>query len=377
LRDLTLAVPSVDRLQALLAATFATPIRIQHTEQLAPWSVLRCTLEPCPGAPGSVIVKWLRDDPNGFRVDPRQVATEQAALEFLAGIGFAQAPRLIAADRDAGVVILEDLSPRISLADLIRAQGPEASAAELKAFAEVMGELNAATVGRSATYDAIRLRYGAPDPLVGRERGLGPYWPVGWRQMEALGLGMSSAVERELGEVLEVLLKPGPFLAFTNGDAAPNNFLVGGGGGGRVTDFEFADYRHALVSAVWIHVPGSAFITVTMPLCADLEDIYRRALARGVPEADDDRLFGFGMAAACLAEACDRIGQFPVLDSRAPGHTSRVQRVSTLEAAAAVARRHRSLLQLAGWMERAAAWLRRRWPDADVDLSAYPPYAPR
>ena len=48
-----------------------------------------CRLEADSDAtiPGSVIVKWLRDDPRGLRIDPRQVATEQAALEFMAEIG--------------------------------------------------------------------------------------------------------------------------------------------------------------------------------------------------------------------------------------------------------------------------------------------------
>ena len=245
------------------------------------------------------------------------------------------------------------------------------------AFGAAMGELNAATVGRSAAYDAIRLGYGAPDPLVGRQRGLGQPWPDTRRLLDGFGLVMSSEVERELAALIDALLHPGPFLAFTNGDPQPNNFLHAGEDDGRLIDFEFADYRHALISAVWIHVPGPAFITVAMPLCANLEDAYRVALSRGVPEATDDRMFGFGMAACCLAEALDRFNRFPQLDPRQPGDHSRLQMVATLESAVAVARRHGALLQLASWTERLAHWLRRRWPDADVDLAAYPPYAPR
>jgi hypothetical protein len=51
--------------------------------------------------------------------------------------------------------------------------------------------------------------------------------------------------------------------------------------------------------------------------------------------------------------------------------------VSTLESAALAARGHRVFPAVSGWADRAAAWLRRRWPDADVDLGAYAPYTPR
>ncbi len=366
--------PAPSDLEELLTAAFGRPVGIVRADHLAPWSVLRCLVEP--GLPDTVIVKWLRDDPRGLRVDPRQVATEQAALEFLSNIGFAAAPRLIAADRDAGLLILEDLAPREPLADLIRRQGAAASTPELMAFARLMGELGAATAGKAAAYDEIRQRYGEPDPRAGRERGLGPDWPAALAQLNALGLTMAAEVETELAGLVETLLHPGPFLVFSNGDPETNNVLVDGGDA-RLIDFEGAAFRHALTSASWMHVPGPAWMSVTLPIGADLEAAYRTALAAGAAEAEDDRLFGFGMAAACLGYACDRLSRFALLDGRAPGDASRIQMVSTLEAAAAAAQRHRSLPRLAGWSERAAGWLRQRWPDADVDLAAYPPYAPR
>ncbi|HEY1426549.1 MAG TPA: hypothetical protein VGF50_07750, partial [Caulobacteraceae bacterium] len=87
--------------------------------------------------------------------------------------------------------------------------------------------------------------------------------------------------------------------------------------------------------------------------------------------------FGEGMAAACLAFALERLNRFSLLDSRPAGHESRVQMVSTLESAAIAARQHRAFPEATGWAERAGEWLRRRWPDADVDLESYAPYAPR
>jgi hypothetical protein len=326
--------------------------------------------------PSSVIVKWLRQHPHGLRSDPVQIATEQAALEFLAEVELPYAPRLLAADRDAGILVLEDLAPRGSLADLIRRAGAEGATVERRAFARAMGALNAATAGKSAAYDAIRSRYGAADAVNGRGRGLGPGFPGARARLEDLGLQLSAEAERDLARVLEALLHPGPFLAFSNGDPEENNFLTELGDG-RLIDFEFGAYRHALTCARWIHVPGPAWITVTDSLSPDLEAVYRSALSLGVAAANDDRVFGNAMASACLAFACDRLGRFVMLDERQPGDPSRVQMVSTLESAAQAAQRHRSLLHLAGWVERVAHSLRRRWTDADVDFSKYRAYSAR
>jgi hypothetical protein len=109
----------------------------------------------------------------------------------------------------------------------------------------------------------------------------------------------------------------------------------------------------------------------------DLGEVYRRALAAGVPEAEDDRRYGLGLAAACVAYALARLHRLPVLDSRPAGDDSRAQLVATLEAAASTAAAHRALPRLAGWCRHLADALRRRWPDADIDVAALAPYTPR
>lgn len=370
-----MAQPAIDQLNALLSAAYDRAVRICATERIAPWALMRCTLEAA-GVPKSVVVKWVRDDPTGFRGDIRQAATERAALEFLAEIGFSRAPRLIAADLDAGLLILEDLAPRAPLHQQVLDRGADALANELLDFASASGALGAATAGRQAQYEAIRRRHGEPDPAVGRARALGPDWPEGRAALEALGPSLSTAADRDVAAMAQTLLDPGPFSALSNGDPHPNNFLTDGNGG-RLMDFEFADFRHAAASAVWIHTPGVFFLTVAPAMVDSLEAAYRGELARGVPEAENDRPFGFGMAAAALTEACRRIARFPVLDTRPVGDGSRLHRVAVLEAAVRAARRHGALLDLAGWVEQTALWLRRRWPDTDVDLTALGDYAPR
>lgn len=105
----------------------------------------------------------------------------------------------------------------------------------------------------------------------------------------------------------------------------------------RLIDFEAAGYAHALIDAVCLHVPGPGWICVGDPGASGLADQYRRALARGVPEARDDRRYGFALASACMSWALLRLRRFAVLDTRAPGDHSRLQLVETLESAARTA----------------------------------------
>ncbi|MFJ2960161.1 hypothetical protein [Streptomyces sp. NPDC087270] len=311
--------------------------------------------------------------------------TELAALRFLSeDLGLALAPRVVAADLSEGIVVLEDLAPRTALDELLRRDGAAAHSDRLVTFARARGELNAATAGYADTYRARRSSSGPSNPeaghvdrfarLLDEAHGDGP---------TALpGAPVTGRAETELSSALAELSEPGPFLAFSNGDAEANNILLheSGPADARLIDFESACYTHALLDAVCLHVPGPAWMTVGGPLSARLGDHYRGALAHGIPQAEDDLRFGFGLAAACVSWAIVRLQRFALLDTRAPGDHSRPQLVETLEASARTAEAHRAFPHLTGWARHTADLLRRRWPDADVDLTdptAFPPYTAR
>ncbi|WP_440073062.1 hypothetical protein [Streptosporangium sp. OZ121] len=377
-------LPDRAHLEVLLAKAFGVPVALGRMEHLAPWAVLRAyPADPKPGPhahsagpesglPSSVIVKWLRSDPSGLRMDARQVVTERAALRFLSeDLGLDLAPRVLADDMAASLLVLEDLAPRTPLDRVLRREGAVPPPAGLAAFARALGELGAATAGHAEPYLARR-----PATGLGLTCSDADAWRRAVEHAAGFGAALPGRAGTELAGLLAELADPGPFLALTNGDAEANNFLTADGDG-RLIDFEFAGYRHTLTSAVCLYVPGPAWLTVSDPVATGLEAGYRRALARGVPEADDDHLFGFGLAAACLTWAACRLTRFPTLDARAPGENSRLQLIFTLDAAASTAENHRALPHLAGWARRAAQALRRRWPDTDVDRAAYPAYTPR
>ncbi|MBF8184468.1 hypothetical protein ITP53_01640 [Nonomuraea sp. K274] len=377
--------PELDlsHIEELLSRSLGTTVSIADSEHVTPWSIWRCRLTaPSDGdtIPQSVIVKMLRDDPKGFRTDPRQIATERAALEFLEESAFASAPRLIASDLRDNLLVMEDLPSKQSLAELTEEAGAERSVAGRRAFARAIGDLHALSAGREAIFYGRQTRYCAAAPEADRLPVLGHRWGETSQRLAELGLAPNGRVAAELATLHDVLAGDDPehrkLVVLTNGDPEPNNFLVEGDHGW-IIDFEFAGYRHALTNLAWVNVPGPMWLTVADPYAETLETDYRKAAADVSPGLADDRVFGQGMAAAGFASAFRALNRFPVLDERPQGHRSRPQLVSILESAAATADRHRSFAQLAAWTRLLADHLRRRWADADLDLATIPSYTRR
>ncbi|MFE7712238.1 phosphotransferase [Streptomyces sp. NPDC057486] len=282
----------------------------------------------------------------------------------------------------AGFLVLEDLAPRVGLDQLLRRNGVAAHGDRLAAFARARGALSAATVGRAETYYARRARLGPVDAAADQAGRLAPLRKEAIGHASALGVPPSGRTVHELATAMDELADPGPFLALSNGDAEANNIMLHATGpaDARLIDFEFAGYTHALTDAVCLYVPGPAWLAVGDPTTTGLADEYRHALARGIPEAEDDQRYGDGLAAACTSWALVRLQRLTQLDTRSPGDHSRLQLIATLEAAAHTAETHRALPHVTGWIRRIAAVLRRRWPDANQDLAEsgrFPPYRPR
>lgn len=363
--------------------SYLTPVNVRAVDRVEPWFVLRCHLDArSPDVPPSVVVKWLRDTPGDVRTNPVQLRTEQAALEFLAALDPTLVPGLLAADTASadprvGFLVCEDLAPREPLRAVLLRDGPRRCAALLTSFARALARLHTRTLGRADAYYDRRSRLGPVDRQADVEAFLGS-WHTGVRHMDDAGVPMSGAATDELAGIVAELADPGAFLAFSNGDPGVNNYLVDSAGDGRLIDFEAAGFRHALTDLVNdLYLPGSMWLTVGDPMANGVEEAYRDTLAPVVPEVVDDRRFGRTVTGAGFVFAAGRLATLPKMDTRPYGNHSRLHRVATLEAAADTAGRHRSLPHLAGWARTAAAALRRRWPDTDVDLSALDPYTTR
>ncbi|MEV7405387.1 hypothetical protein AB0N93_33965 [Streptomyces sp. NPDC091267] len=361
---------------------YAFPVLVDCWERLQPWAVARVRLRGA-AAPRSVVVKWVETGSAEARTASWRLHNEYAALQFLGDVaGGGLTPRVLAADFAAGLLVLEDLAPRVALDQLLRRDGAATHRERLAAFAHARGELSAATAGQAATYYARRAELGPIDPAADRAGRLARSRDGAVQHAVALGVPLAGRAAAELAAVLDELYEPGPFLALSNGDAEANNILLHASGpaDARLIDFEFAGYAHALADAVCLYIPCPAWITVGNPTATGLAGHYRRALVRGIPEAADDRRYGFGLAPACMSWALVRLQRFTLLDTRSPGDDSRLQLIETLEAAARTAQYHRTLPHLTTWVGRIATLLRRRWPDSDQDLTdpaRFPPYRAR
>ncbi|MEV0624599.1 hypothetical protein [Nonomuraea wenchangensis] len=185
--------------------------------------------------------------------DRPRTRTEVAALRFLADdLGLDLAPRVLAADLDGGLVVLEDLSPRTPLDGLLRADGPAPHAGRLAAFGRARGTLNAATAGRAATYYARRAALGPVSPAEDRAGHFAGHHERGLRAADVFGAPVTGRAAGELAAAVAELREPGPFLALSNSDPESNNVLVHAAGepDARLIDFEFAGYTHCLHDAV-------------------------------------------------------------------------------------------------------------------------------
>lgn len=367
---------------ALLTESCRKPVAVVGWRRQEPWSLARVQFRgDC--APPTAIVKWVRSPSASGRAEPWRLRLECAALRYLSdGLQLGFTPRVLAMDPSGGFAVLEDLAPRVPLDRLLGRDGADAHLERLRAFARALGELGAAT-SRRATADRpwppeLTRLTAAADPLARLSAEL----DEACEYATDLGVRVTAGVDSELGALCDELRAPGPFFALSSGDAGANNVLVhpDGPADARLIDFEACAFTHALLDAVCLYVPGPGWLTVGDPVALGVAESYRSALARGVPQAQEDRLYGFGLAAACAWWALQRLRRYPKVDMRTPGDKSRPQLIETLEAAARVACAHRALPHTAGWIRGTAERLRRRWPDADLEFTgpaAVAPYSPR
>lgn len=352
--------------------------------EMFPW-IIRCTLEADTDAvPASVIVKVRRPQVHN-RSEPERFFHEHAALEFLTSLGSALGPHLLAADDEAGILIMEDLGTGPTLEHLL--VGDDSSVAEqgLVAFAATLGRMHATTLGHAAQYYQIRRRLGSVDPSFDRVSILGIEIEHAWRQLQAIvamrpHLPTPHAVDADLNELLHVLSEPGRYLAFSNGDTCPANCLLSGDAL-RFLDFEHASFRHALLDVAALRFPFPAcgcWSRLPEDIGRRAENAYRKEMAGSCPDILDHASYAHRLTVACAAWTIERMVRLPKLEQIDEPHPMGFSRrgllLDTISTTVSNSHQSHTLRSFASWLASVNDALRMRWSHITAAQPLYPAF---
>jgi len=216
--------------EALLARAWGPGTSVRAAEPIWDRShVVRLHL-----ATGRSVVMKKRADKDTFGV-------ELAALGYLNGMPEPVVPRLLGAD--AGILLMEDLSPGPSLADSLLTGDRSRVRADLVSYAEALGSMHAWSMGRPR------------DPRLGT-----PPWPDAVARGKdaflgaAVSLGLAAVAAGTEIDQLSLLLNETGYHGLVHGDACPDNvrFLDGRC---RIFDFEHSGWGAVALDASYLLAP--------------------------------------------------------------------------------------------------------------------------
>jgi hypothetical protein len=358
-----------------LSSRAGRPVTLRAEQELRPGRVARLAVDGL-GVP-SVVVKVA--DPDDPSRDRAAIHSELAALELLGAVAPGVAPRLLAAEPDSGLLVLEDLGDGPSLATYLAGDDPARAEAALVAWAAALGTVHAASAGMA---DSFRQRRGALSRYDDRaERFSLRGTPLDRAQagtsaaLDELGLpALHAAAQQDVEAIAAELAEPGDLLVLTTGDPCPDNGRMVDGAA-RFFDFEAAAYRHALLDGahLWIPFPNCWCWRTPPPEVVDrMRSAYRARLVTGCSSVADDARFD--AAAACVAGAW----LLYVLCRRLPltgdDELARVRVLATLGALLELPAAEATLPALVTWAAEVRTALAVRWDrPAVVDLP-YPAF---
>jgi hypothetical protein len=288
---------------------------------------------------------------------PADSAAFGRELQALRVLPEAVRPGLVAAGDD--ILVLQDLGPGPSLADLLLGRDPAAADAALMTWAGTLGGALHAT-----------LRHGTPEEPEELGAGLDEM-----RQLAgALGVPVPRNVDDDVASIASMLARPGPWVAFCPSDTCPDNNRVLPDGSVRLFDFEGAGWRHAAVEAAYCRAPFcTCWCMARLPegMVGRMEAAFLGALAPADPT-------GFSEVVT-LAAIHYTLVQFRwfrrfVLDERPlPPRAPSTGRQNVYVRLLAVAAEREKLPALAEVAGRLATAIVRRWPDA-AGMPLYPAF---
>lgn len=220
---------------------------------------LRSTVLRCHTVDGdTVVVKQFASTRTVNNSGGYGYAREWAALQTVP-----DAPQLLAADPQHGMIVMEDLGTHPTLADVLLGDDAERARAALLDWAATVGRSLSSGPGTADRFTqlirqrdpASRSNGGPPSPLLA---------PAGVQRLADQGVRVPDRVPDELERM--ALLNGDPTTqVLSAGDFCPDNALVGPGGAVRLIDMEGAAVHHPSLAV--------AYLTMPFPTCWCLAEL--------------------------------------------------------------------------------------------------------
>jgi hypothetical protein len=298
----------------------------------------------------------------------RSFERELAALGLLNGMPAPVAPRLLGADAAAGILLMEDLGPDVSLADSLLTGGRERAEADLIAYARALGSMHAWTMQRAG--ESAGRAVEEPAWLTVIANGKEPFLAAA----ALMGLPIDG-VAGEIDEITVTLRGTGD-LGLVHGDPCPDNVLLAGGAC-RIADFEAAGWGAVVLDAGYLLAPfPSCWCFAGLPgeVAAPAIGAYRETLgAAGIGLGTDwDTCVAAALAGWIVARGRAIAGLLDE-DDEWGTTTMRPRLLAWLRSFLGRAGGEAALPRLRGLLSEMHDQLSSRWPE--VRVPEYPPLA--
>lgn len=237
----------------------------------------------------SVVLKRQASQHRGDGTRARSFRVELATLEYLNAMPVPVAPRLLAADPGAGILLMEDLGAGASLADSLLAGDRARAEADLTAYARGLGTVHAWSIRRPGGLSGLLARY-APGTTAS------PAWVGAVATGKDAFLGVAGAlglpavgVAAEIDDVAAALTGP-RYAGLVHGDACPDNVLMQDGSC-RIFDFETSGLGTVALDAAYLVAPFPScwcFASLPAEVAAPAVAAYRACLGSAGVELGPD-----------------------------------------------------------------------------------------
>lgn len=387
----------------ILSKRFNFDIQIKSTTQLSdperPNIVHRIMLESFSNeVPKSLILKQFATEKfsDSDKETLGRFTRDWAGLEFLSGLETINPRKFYGGSHENRFILMEDLGEKhISLVDSLTVKDKNLAEAALKRFMISLGQFHASCYGKTDHYSEVlknlnpNVNPWQDDLKMTLEYMLHNFTSI----LKQLGVSYTSDVQKEINNIINSTLMPGPFSTFVHGDICPDNVFDNPQKNEiRIIDFEWAFVGNALLDGTYLSMSmPTCWCAKTIPkdLIKSLEVIYRQELIKNIPAAGNDYVYYAAYTDACAywmlksilfieeildKDSISRSGPLPEQSMWEPEtNLLRPRTLTSLQTFSEVAKQYNHLPHLRSMAEHLLDILKIRWPDAKP-LDMYPAF---